>query len=504
MTLVDFVRLNWRRNPEGAAIVDDSGRLTHRELSERAWALAQGLITAGVKPGDRIGVLSGNSNFAIETYLGSVVAGGVYVPFNWRWAPEELRHGIGLVTPSVILVESDQAANMNAALANGFEPPCPIIWEGETYESFLGEAVDPEIPVDPEDPAVILFTGGTTGFSKGVVLPHRAVLFNSINELADLGFGQGPNAVGLCVVPLFHSASLLCVFGPHYISGGTSVIMKRFTEQEFAQTVEREGVTSTFIVPNMIRRLMNAGALSLPAMASLKQLHTGAGLLRMPDKEAIKANLPGIQLFFRYGLTEAGPMVTRLVDADIMNPDLDGSIGLEYSFAEVQLQDDEGCEVPAGALGEICVRGPGLMLGYFNQPDATASTLVNGWLKTGDLAVRDENGYLYFRDRAKDMIKTGGENVYASEIEQLLYAHPAVMECGVVGVPSLEWDEEVRAVVALREGAVATADDLSGYLRQHLAGYKIPKVFLFVEPGLMPINPSGKIVKSQLRQVVGW
>jgi fatty-acyl-CoA synthase len=362
------------------------------------------------------------------------------------------------------------------------------------------------LPVTPAplDPALILFTGGTTGHSKGVVLSHRTVMVNAVNELVDLGFGSPPDQVGLALVPLFHSASLLTVFAPHYVTGGTTVAMRKFDEELFAAVVERERVTSTFIIPNMLRRLLAAGVLHRPGVRSLRQLHTGGGLLRMPDKRAIREALPDVQLFFRYGLTEAGPMVTRLHDKDIMRPELDGSIGNEYTFAEVQIRGADDVEVPDGELGEICVRGPAVMLGYFGQPDATAAVLKDGWLHTGDLAVRDADGYLFFRDRAKDMIKSGGENVYAAEIEQLLYTHPAVMECGVLGVPSLEWDEEVRAVVSVRPGSSATQEELQAFLRQSLAGYKVPKQIMFVPPDQMPVNPSGKIVKARLREVVGW
>lgn len=313
-----------------------------------------------------------------------------------------------------------------------------------------------------------------------------------------------PHQVGLSTTPLFHSASLLTVFTPHYVGGGTSILMRRFSEDEFADLVERFSVTSTFATPNMLRRLANAGAFTYPKGRSLRQIHSGAGLLKMPDKVALHELLPDVQLFFRYGLTEAGPMVTRLRSEDMLRPELDGSIGSEYTFAEVQLRDPEGKEVPDGELGEICVRGPGLMTEYFQQPDATRSAVRDGWLYTGDLAVRGEDGNFFFRDRMKDMIKSGGENVYASEIEQLLYAHPAVMECGVLGVPSVEWDEEVRAVVALRPGARASEDELRVYLREHLAGYKIPKVFAFIDSDDMPVNASGKIVKARLRAVVGW
>ncbi|SQD97733.1 MULTISPECIES: class I adenylate-forming enzyme family protein [unclassified Parafrankia] len=503
--LPDFIRLNRRRHPDLPAAVDGLSRSTHRELSDRAWSLASGLTANGVRPGDRVGVLSGNSTFALETFLGIVAAGAVYVPFNWRWTPAELIHGIALTTPSVVLVEEEFRSAFDAAVHAEIDHRFRCFGQASSYGELLGhEPVEPDVALSPEAPAVILFTGGTTGFAKGVELSHRSVVFNAVNELVDLRFGAGQGQVGLCTVPLFHSASLLTVFAPHYIAGGTTAVLRRFTEEGFAEIVERERVTSTFATPNMLRRLLTAGVLSRPGLRCLRQIHSGAGLLRMHDKEAIRAALPDVELFFRYGLTEAGPMVTRLRNADIMRPDLDGSVGSEYTFAEVQLQDPAGQEIPDGELGEICVRGPALMTGYFGQPAATRDVLRDGWLHTGDLAVRGKDGNLFFRDRIKDMIKTGGENVYASEIEQLLHTHPAVMECAVVGVPSEEWDEEVRAVVVLRPGSYAGADDLGKFLRAELAGYKIPKHFAFLELEQMPINASGKIIKSRLRDLLGW
>lgn len=505
-TVADFIRLNARRCPEHVALVDGSGRLTHAELSERAWALARGLIDLGVRPGDRVAALTGNSIFAVETFLGTVAAGAVWVPLNWRWATEELVHGTNLTLPKVVLVEGQFISAFDGALATGSIDTSDLVVRraGEEYESLFQDGQAVEVAVSQEDPMCILFTGGTTGRSKGVVLSHRSAISNALNEITDLGFGQAPYNTGLSVAPLFHSAALLCILVPHYITGGTNVVLHRFDEDTFGDLVEAEQVNSTFIIPNMARRLLRAGFFDRSDLNCFRQLHTGGGLLRMPDKEAVLSRMPHLNMFFRYGLTEAGPMVSRLRHEDILNPELDGSIGQEYTFTEVQLQDLDGVEVSPGELGEICVRSPGVMIEYFDRPEETATTLRGGWLHTGDLAVRDKNGYLFFRDRAKDMIKSGGENVYPAEIEQLLYAHPAVMECGVLGFPSVEWDEEVRAVVALRENATATEEDLRAYLREHLAGYKIPKRFLFLESGRMPVNPSGKVVKARLRELPEW
>lgn len=505
-TLADSVRLNARRHPDRVAVVDDVARLTHRQLSERARAVALGLRAGGLRPGDHVGILAGNSIFCIEAFLGTICAGGVAVLYNWRWATAELAHGIASTEARAILVESRFADDLDEATA-GLDGNPKIYRQGEDFEALAstgGPPVDPR--VGAADPMCVLFTGGTTGFSKGVVLPHRSGVVNALNERLDVGMANDAENVALNVTPLFHSAALLCVFAPHYLSGGTNVLVHDFDEHRVGEIVERERVTTTFMIPNMIRRLLAAGIFETTGLRThLRQLHSGGGLLRMPDKLAVRELAPDVRMFFRYGLTEAGPMVTRLLDRDIMRPELDGSIGQEYGLIEARVVDPiTGEDAPPGGLGEITARGPGVMLGYYKRPEETAAALRDGWLHTGDLAVRDEQGYFFFRDRAKDMIKSGGENVYASEIEQVLYTHPAVMECGVIGVPSTEWDEEVRAVVALRPGHEVGATELGEFVRRYLAGYKVPKEFVFLCPGAIPVNASGKIVKSNLRQLVGW
>ncbi|MEU6192221.1 AMP-binding protein [Streptomyces sp. NPDC047061] len=506
ITVVDLVRLNARRHPSRDAVVDERGRLTHAQLADRVWALARGLREAGVRKGDHVGILAGNGIFIVEAFLGVAAAGGVAVMYNWRWSTAELVHGIASTDAKAVLVEKEFGDAYEEAAATGtLDKEIQVYRQGSTYESLLRPSGPVDAGVTAADPLCILFTGGTTGFSKGVVIPHRSAIYNSANEIIDCGMAREPENVGLNLTPLFHSAALLCVFMPHYVTGGTNVIVRKFDEGLVADMVERERVTTSFIIPNMIRRLTKAGALETPGFQHhFRQMHSGGGLLRMPDKLAVHEAAPHIRQFFRFGLTEAGAMVSRALPEDVMRPELDGTIGQEYTFTEVRIEDFDGTEAAPGQIGEICVRGPAVMLGYYNRPKETADSLRNGWLHTGDLAIRDEQGYLFFKDRAKDMIKSGGENVYAAEIEQLLYTHPAVMEAGVLGVPSEEWDEEVRAVVAIRPGMAVTQQELQDFLRTQLAGYKVPKQFLFVEPSRMPVNPSGKIVKAQLRRIAGW
>lgn len=507
-TIGEWIRLNYKRYPHREAFVSRNDRVTFGEAAERAWQLARGLRARGVAPSGNVGVLAGNSVFNAEMFLGVTAAAGCYVAYNWRWATRELAAGIKETGANIILVEAQFAQKAQEALdllgQEQNDVPTLLIEGPQLDAARIGEGVF-EDEATLETPACIIYTGGSTGTPKGVVISHRAAVANAFNEMYDCGIGTRPGERGLIITPLFHSAALLCWLVTHFISGSTSVLAEKFNDDLILELVERESVTNTFLIPNMMRRLMQAGVFDAPSVKqNLRTVHTGAGLLRMPDKENFAELLPNTGLFFRYGLTEAGPIVTRLKPEDMLDPTVDGSIGTDYLLAETQVQDPSGNTVAPGELGEICVRGPSLMTGYYGRPEATSEAMRGGWLHTGDLAVRDERGYLYFRDRLKEMIKTGGENVYSAEIEQALYLHPSVLEAAVVGVPDPKWDEEVRAVVVLRSGAQARPSDLTDYLRQHLAGYKIPKQIAFVDADELPRTAAGKLVKTQLKQNLGW
>ena len=374
LTLVDAIRRNERLVPHREAIFDGSRRLTHGELADRAWRIAAGLRRLGVAPGDTVGVLAGNTVFSIETFLGITAAGAAYVPYNWRWATEELAHGINETGATVVLVgDGFDAAIAEAQSGGDLKEPITVVHEGDEFERVVAAEGDgrPNVSVSAAAAACILFTGGTTGFSKGVVLSHTAILTNAINEIADCRIGARPNDRGLIVTPLFHSAALLCWFLPHYVTGNSSVLAHRFVEDEIADLVERESITNMFLVPNMIRRMLKAGAFDSDGFRrNFKALHSGAGLLRMPDKLAVSELIPDVDLFFRYGLTEAGPMVSRLLPQDMLRPEIDGSIGTEYLLTQVELRDlFEDKPSDPGEIGEICVRGPNLMTGYFGRPE---------------------------------------------------------------------------------------------------------------------------------------
>lgn len=518
-TISDWIYVNWRRHARKEALIDASRRVTFGQAAERAWALARGLRIRGLEFQGTVGVLAKNSVFNAETFLGVAAADGVYGAYNWRWSAEELAEGIVESRATMIIVGDgleQQLADAMKLVPGVIEnrlagaptlPRLPIIItesEIDRYRIGTGRWMSNSTP---NDLVALIYTGGSTGLSKAVELTHQAATTTFLNERLDLDLGGAPNEKGLIATPLFHVAGLFCWFVTHFASGKPVVLASEFSPESFVDLVEREQITNTFVIPNMLRQLIVADSLSNDAVRkTFRAMHTGAGLLQMPDKLAYFDALPDADLFYRYGLTEAGPMVTRLLTEDMRREDIDGSIGREYTFAQVELRDPEGDDgiVPLGELGEICVRSPSVMRGYRGRPAATQNALRNGWLRTGDLATMNDEGFVFFKDRLKDMVKTGGENVYCVEVEQTLYTHPAIQEVAVVGVPNDRWGEEVRAVVALRQGHTADEEELKTHVRQHLAAYKIPKQFVFMNVEDLPRSGAGKLVKPQLKMQLGW
>jgi acyl-CoA synthetase (AMP-forming)/AMP-acid ligase II len=502
LTVNDVLRRNRSRRPKAAAVVDGTRRLSHGELADRAWSVASGLARIGVRPGDTVAILCGNGIFSAEAILGSITAGAIAAPLNWRWSSAELQHGLHDSRATVVLADREFAGSVRELIDGGRAPAVThLVVEGAEFEAFLGPPSTPHRALAPNSPAVMLYTGGTTGASKGVLLSHTNVMANALDEIVDTDMEV--DDITLLIAPMYHSASLLCWFLPHLVLGACSVFMRRFDEEHAASIIESERVTNGFFIPNMVRRMLISGAWERHDMSSFRRLYVGGATFRLPDKEAVRELLPKVRIYYQYGLTEAGPIVTRLRPEDMFSPELDGSIGQEILLNDVSIQDADGNEVEEGIAGEICVRGPNVMLGYFNRPDATAAVFRKGWLRTGDVASR-QSGYFMFRDRLKDMIKTGGENVYSAAVEQVLYSHPSVAEAAVFGVASDQWDEEVRAVVALKPGARLTEAELQDHCRGRLAGYEIPKRIRFVPLDAIPVNPSGKIMKRELRQQKLW
>ncbi len=501
LTFGEILRVNARRYPSKTAVVDRDRRLTYGELELRTNRLAHGLATLGVGRGETVGMLVGNSVLFVELYLAILKLGAIAVPFNTRHALPELSFALGNIRSRVLLADRANGDRAQTAGSSG----CVLI-EGDSLGVLEGEGMPetpPDVSVSADDSNVILYTSGTTGVQKGVVLSHANLVWNSLNEIIDTDMRH--DDVTLLVTPMYHSASLNCWFAPHLYLGATSVLLPHFDPGLVLHTIEREQVTNLFHVPSMVRTLLQEPGLEGYDLRSLSRLYVGGAAFRLKDKLEVVDRLGSlVRLYYQYGLTEAGPIATVLRPEDMFRPEKDGSIGREFQATEIRVLDPSGAEVLPGEVGEMVMRGPSVMPGYFQNPAASAAALRDGWLHSGDLAARDEDGYFYFRDRLKDMIKSGGENVYSAEVEQVLYAHPDVQEAAVMGVATERWDEEVRAVVVPRPGRTPTEADLITFCRASLAGYKIPKRIVFVTREELPINLSGKVLKRELTGRIAW
>lgn len=501
-TLPDFVRLNRDRYPGRLAVADAKTQLTYRELADRAWSLAEALRQAGVSPGQTVGILADNSCYFTVAYLAASCAGAVPVLYNWRWAVPELVYALKDSRAELVLVDDAHSGLLTVAIAS--EPDSlsalTIMTPSDVAETSAPTAVPPAYRAHSDDINVIIYTSGTTGFPKGVMLSHAQAMTNALNMIIDLEVGLDDRS--LLITPMFHTAALLCWFLPHFVVGGASITTPQFDEDETGELIERFGVTNAFLTPTMVRRLLAHEVFLRYDMQTFDKMYVGGAVFRLPDKKAIKQVLPHVDIYHQYGLTEGSGILTRLLPHEMSDESVDGSIGREFLLCDISVRDPfTFAEQPDGQVGELWLRGPGVMTGYFGRPTETAAVRHEEWLRTGDLVSRDSGGYYYLHDRLKDMIKTGGENVYSAEVERILYAHPAVLEAAVIGVPSTEWDEEVCAVIAVKQGEETTAEEIRTFCRAHLAGYKIPKRIKFVERDSLPINDIGKLMKKQLREM---
>ncbi len=509
-TLGDLPRNGAALHGDRAAVVFEDTRLTYAELNQRVNRAAHVLAGLGVRRGERITVLSDNSARYLEIYLAAAKLGVGVTPLNTRLADPELGYIVS-DSEAVAIVAGDGYEKRAAALADA--APAIRVWisldndaDGCTgYEQALAgaEASEPELadgPVAGSELAVLMYTGGTTGLPKGVMLSHRNVMTATIATALQ---SEYTSADSTCfVLPIFHVSwwpviSLLLV-------GGKSVIVRRPDPRSILALIQAERCTHLNMVPTLYSLLLDAAPAGAYDLSSLRSL-TYAGS-PMPV-EVLKRAIARFGPIFGqgYGATEtAGGPITMLMAAD---HHLDGpgaallaSAGKAAICSQVKVTDGDDRPVPPGAIGEVCVRGEHIMTGYWKNPELTARALAGGWYHTGDLGYLDERGCLFLTDRKSDMIITGGENVYPTEVENVLYTHPAVLECSVVGVPDERWVEVVHAAVVVRDGASVTADEIIAHCHQHLAGYKCPKQVTFL-PAL-PKTAIGKISRKNIREMV--
>lgn len=496
--LTQPLRRNAELFPDRIATVAGEVRTSWGSTLDRVSRLATGFRNLGVGPADRIAVLSLNSDSYIQALYAILWAGCVAVPLNTRWSPKELEAAIEDCAPSVLLFDDHSAAVADGLKMAGvrlvaMESGCELavsmeelIASGEPREDASGGG---------SDLAVIFYTGGTTGQSKGVMLSHANLFDNFMVQQALIRYGSG--STFLHVAPMFHLADACCLFGMTML-GATHVILPAFEAKAALRIIEAEAVTATLAVPTMIEMLVEESERSGRPIAEVRNITYGASPISEASLLRALAAMPNARFAQAYGQTECSPVVTILEHED-HRAGLLRSAGVPIPGVDLRIVDDEYRDVPRGSVGQVLVSGPNVMLGYWRQPGLSESTVVDGWLRTGDAGYRDERGFLYLVDRVKDMIISGGENIYSAEVENALMSHPAVLQCAVIGVPDVRWGEAVHAFVRLRNDATTTADDLRVHGRSLIANYKCPKSFtLLSEP--LPMSGVGKILKDELRR----
>ncbi|MDI2019903.1 o-succinylbenzoate--CoA ligase [Paenarthrobacter nicotinovorans] len=503
--------LHRRRSKSGnaTALVCGEQKLSYLELANRADHLANALKDRGVAKGDRVAYLGENHPSFVETFFACGLVGAIFVPLNTRLAAPELQFqlqdsGARILINAAALEPVATAAVADTAVTHRFVVAPDGGPEGsavklptgvEPYEEVIGasDGTAMDVAVSLDDAAMILYTSGTTGKPKGALLTHGNITWNCINTVVDMDLSR--NDIALMISPLFHVASLDMGLLPMLLKGATVVLESKFDAGRVLELVGRHRVTTLNGVPTTFQMLCDHPEWSTADLSSLDKLTCGGSAVPQRVLDAYEER--GIGFTACYGMTETAPGATMLpVSASKVKA---GSAGLPHFFTDVRIVDPFGSVVGAGEVGEIQISGPNVIKEYWNRPEATADSYADSsWFRSGDMGHQDEEGFLFVSDRLKDMIISGGENIYPAEVEAAIAELPAVGSVAVIGVADGKWGEVPRAIVTLREGAALTEEQLCSHLDGRLARYKIPKSVVFVEE--MPRTASGKIRKTDLRK----
>jgi acyl-CoA synthetase (AMP-forming)/AMP-acid ligase II len=492
--------------PDAPAITFEGRTHTWREYHQRCARLAGALKALGVRAGDRVAIISHNSDYFCEVFYGPAMIGAIYAGINCRWALPEMIACVEDCTPKVLIADKsfvEEARAMSAA--------CPgidtLIYadSGETPEGFLNYDVllDSAEPAEDEGYggdhlAALYFTGGTTGRSKGVMLSHENLYINCLGSIPFM-----PRSQSQCFVqasPIFHVAA----GARHYTSTMNAahvVYTRSFNALEMLQLLQNHRATACSIVPTMLNFMINEPTFGDYDLESLLQISYGAS--PMPEALLLKAIefMPQVEFHQGYGMSETSPILTVLTGEDHKfaqgKPSKLTSVGRPVNYCQVRVVDPQGQDLAEGEVGEIVARGPNVMQGYWGLPELTAEVIKDGWYHTGDGGFFDEDGYLYLVDRVKDMIVSGGENVYSAEVESAIYRHPAILQCAVIGIPNDTWGEAVHTIITLKQGQTCTEAELIDFCRQNIAGYKCPRSVDVMDS--LPMSGANKVLKRELR-----
>ena len=508
-TFADIIYRNALLHSQEEVFVCDNERITFFQFNLRVNSLIHGLVSAGIAKGDVIGILSWNCLEYADVYGACMKAGFIASPFNPRLHEEELEYLINYSEANTLFVGPDlleTVARLRARLPKVkhyicFKESAPDMHSHReiiaTYPSH-----EPEWVVDRDDPYLLFYTSGTTGVPRGALYTQYRKLDNT--RIKALELGAKPEDRHLLVLPFFHIGGD-CHVWPFFMVGGCNVIMpqKSFDAAAVLQVIEEEKVTDMQIVPTQLNAILSREDIEKYDLGTLKRIYYAASPMPV---ELLRRGLEKFGPIFSqgYGQTESGPQICALPRKDHLV--LDGSeeaqkvlssCGKPSLGVHARIVDDQNNDVPPNTVGEIIAQSDSIMLGYWNMPEDTRETIVDGWLHTGDLGYYDEKGFIYIVDRKKDMIVSGGENVFSREVEEILYKHPAIREVAVIGIPDPVWVERVHAVVVLESGNATTANDIVEFCKSHMSSYKAPKSIDFVES--LPRNPQGKILKKELR-----
>ena len=487
-TFVDPLKRSIQTAPERLAIIFEDKRITHRQLWSRCCRLAAILQEKGAKPGDRVAILAANCSQYIEAYMAIPAAGFVIVPLNTRHAEPELRYALEDAGARILLTDRDPGA-----LSDLVES---VVMIPDEYDALLEEAEEAElgIGVTEDNLAGLFYTGGTTGASKGVMLSHRNLIANAFQFMT--ASPPNPQDIFLIMAPLFHAAGSNGVLGGIW-SGSCQIPLKAFDPSVALDLIAEHKVSHTLGVPAMIAAIAEEQLKTPRDTGSVRMVGHGGSPIPTEVIRRAHRSYPNAEFVEVYGATETGPLLTALRHEEtFLDVERGQSCGQPLIGVQLKIVDDAGADVEQGEVGEVVAHGANIMQGYWKKPDLTAEVLQDGWYRTGDLGRMDNEGYLFLVDRAKEMIVSGGENVYCSEVEEVLYKHPAVLEAAVFGVPDEKWGEAVHAVVVSREKV--SADELIESCREYIAGYKLPKSISFSTTELPKSGP-GKILKRELR-----
>ncbi|HMK66521.1 MAG TPA: long-chain-fatty-acid--CoA ligase [Thermodesulfobacteriota bacterium] len=507
MLLGGMLARNARKCPDQEGIIFKDRRITYRELDQRVNCVANALNAKGIKKGDTIGLLMPNRQEMVEIFFAAAKIGAVSVPVNIRLAYKEMAYILNNAEAKILFLTQAYLEGMETVRKDLPLLQEIILLDGsgaeKNYDALLQEcpAAPPRIRLQDDDPAFLIYTAGTTGKPKGAILSHKNLIVNAMTidrenaysnpRLPDLPF-ISPKV--LSITPFFHVAGIVGVVKTLYMM--VPMVIKDFEPLELLKTIESERITFLFLVPAMWQMVMNHPDFKKYDVSSIRTVAYGADITRNAMKEEILEAFPNASLYEAFGQTEMTATAVYMKHQDALRKE--GSVGLPLCNVEVRVVNDRMEDVWVNEVGEIIYRGPGLFQGYYKNPEETEKAFEGGWFHSGDLVRRDEEGFIYVVDRKKDMIISGGENIYSAEVESVLLTHPKIREAAVIGVPDLKWGEAVKAFLVLEPGREATEDEVTQFCLENLARYKRPKAIEFLSA--LPRSATGKVLKRELRK----